>query len=213
LSERILIHAPRGRDAQVIESVLQRAGIFSETCPDLHCIRRKLERDVGAVLLTEEALAGEGLDPLLAWCDAQAPWSDLPVIVLATKQAGRRSVAAASHLQRLGNVILLERPVNAETLLSAANSALRVRRRQYQARNLIVELKQAQQNLSDLNETLEQRVDERTAERDRIWRNSRDLLLAIGTDGIFRDVNPAWTRLFGHSRAEVVGATRRTSAI
>ena len=46
---------------------------------------------------------------------------------------------------------------------------------------------------------------ERTRERDRVWRNSRDLLVVIGPDGIFRAVNPAWTAVLGHNPGEVVG--------
>jgi PAS domain S-box-containing protein len=45
----------------------------------------------------------------------------------------------------------------------------------------------------------------RTAERDRVWRHSRDLLVVIGPDGIVRDVNPAWTTILGHPIAEVIG--------
>ena len=55
------------------------------------------------------------------------------------------------------------------------------------------------------NVTLEQRVAERTAEHDRVWRNSRDLLVVVGADGIFRAVNPAWQTILGHEPAEVVG--------
>lgn len=59
--------------------------------------------------------------------------------------------------------------------------------------------------LAHLNADLEQRVAERTAERDRIWRYSRDLLVVVGADGILRAVNPAWTTILGHTPAEVVG--------
>ena len=45
----------------------------------------------------------------------------------------------------------------------------------------------------------------RTVELDRVWRNSPDPLVAIGVDGIFHAVNPAWTALLGHDPAEVVG--------
>ncbi|MGH1574752.1 ATP-binding protein [Methylobacterium sp. P31] len=55
------------------------------------------------------------------------------------------------------------------------------------------------------NETLEQRVAERTAEHDRVWRNSRDLLVVVGADGIFRAVNPAWEAILGYAPAEVAG--------
>jgi PAS domain S-box-containing protein len=59
--------------------------------------------------------------------------------------------------------------------------------------------------LETLNETLESRVAERTAERDQVWRNSRDLLAVAGADGIFRAVSPAWNRILGYQPEEVVG--------
>jgi PAS domain S-box-containing protein len=68
-----------------------------------------------------------------------------------------------------------------------------------------VERRRAEKDLRSLAESLEQQVAERTAERDRVWRNSRDLLVVIGTDGIFRAVNPAWTAILGHDPGEVVG--------
>jgi PAS domain S-box-containing protein len=52
---------------------------------------------------------------------------------------------------------------------------------------------------------LERLVEERTREHARVWRNSRDLLVVVGTDGIFRAVNPAWTTIIGHEPEEVVG--------
>ncbi len=45
----------------------------------------------------------------------------------------------------------------------------------------------------------------RTAELDRVWRNSRDLLVVVDVDGIFHAVNPAWTAILGHDPADVVG--------
>ncbi|MHA0318867.1 PAS domain-containing protein [Sphingomonas melonis] len=55
------------------------------------------------------------------------------------------------------------------------------------------------------NERLERRVEERTAERDRVWNLSRDLLVVVEPDGRFRSVNPAWTALFGRSQHDVAG--------
>jgi PAS domain S-box-containing protein len=59
--------------------------------------------------------------------------------------------------------------------------------------------------LSALNATLEEQVAERTAERDRMWRTSPDLLLIVGFDGVFRRVNPAWTTILGYAESELVG--------
>ena len=44
-----------------------------------------------------------------------------------------------------------------------------------------------------------------TAERDRMWRTSPDLLLVLGFDGVFRRVNAAWTEVLGYTEDELVG--------
>jgi PAS domain S-box-containing protein len=56
-----------------------------------------------------------------------------------------------------------------------------------------------------LNAELEQRVDEKSAERDRLWRTSQDLLAVVGPDGVFQAANPAWTTILGWREDEVVG--------
>ena len=65
--------------------------------------------------------------------------------------------------------------------------------------------KRVMAELVSFNEALERRVAERTAEHDRVWRNSRDLLVVVGEDGIFRAANPAWEAILGYGPAEVVG--------
>ncbi|GJE60215.1 PAS domain-containing hybrid sensor histidine kinase/response regulator [Methylobacterium trifolii] len=161
---RVLILAPRGRDAIVIEQLLAKSGTAVTRCADGRAWVDGLRGPAGASIVTEEALADidpADLDDLLA---GQPPWSDFPFVLLATRQAGPRTPRAAATIERLGNVVLLERPINAETLTSAVASALRVRRRQYQARGHIVEREQAQERLRVVNETLERRVEERTRE-------------------------------------------------
>src|ERR1700716_1151686 len=61
--------------------------------------------------------------------------------------------------------------------------------------------------LAELNATLAQRVEEKTRERDRIWNVSQDLLVVADRNGIWRTVNPAWTRTLGWSEAEVLNRT------
>ncbi|QUT05112.1 PAS domain S-box protein [Sphingobium phenoxybenzoativorans] len=40
---------------------------------------------------------------------------------------------------------------------------------------------------------------------DRVWSVSRDLMVIVDSNGVFRAVNPAWTRILGHSVDDVVG--------
>ena len=143
----ILILAPRGRDAEVIAQVLARAGVVPASCGSIAALLERIE-DCGAVVVTEEALADPGLPLLLDWAANQPAWSDLPFLVLATKQSGPRPPGHAATLEQLGNAMLLERPLNAESLASAARSALRARGRQLAVR--------------ELNATLEARVQQRT---------------------------------------------------
>jgi signal transduction histidine kinase/CheY-like chemotaxis protein len=159
-----LILAPRGRDATVIEQVLARSGTAAKVCPDLAGWIACLREPAGTALVTEEALSEADAEPIFRLIEEQPAWSDFPFIVLATRQTGRRSERAAGTLARLGNVVLLERPINAETLTRAVESALRARARQYEARSLLLEREKAQESLRRLNAELEQRVAERTRE-------------------------------------------------
>ncbi len=144
---RVLVLAPRGRDAAVIHQVLEAHGLDAFTCHDLPGFLTALREGAGLAFVTEEALAGEPLRRLTAWVAEQPPWSDFPLTVLATKQAGRRSEQALATLAGLGNMVLLERPLNADTLVSAARSGLRARARQYQTReHLDVQLRIGQEN-------------------------------------------------------------------
>ncbi|MGF9565942.1 GAF domain-containing protein [Neorhizobium sp. BT27B] len=64
----------------------------------------------------------------------------------------------------------------------------------------------AEDSLRELNDTLERRVAETSAERDQIWRHSLDLLSVIDlTRATFDTVNPAWTAALGWTADEVVG--------
>jgi PAS domain S-box-containing protein len=63
----------------------------------------------------------------------------------------------------------------------------------------------AREILMSTNAVLEQRVEAQARERDRIWNLSQDLLVVVGADGYFRNVNPAWTRILGFRPDEVIG--------
>ncbi len=157
--------APQGRDAQVAGAMLREADIASEVCATIAELVAALDAGAGFVLATEEALHRSDLRPLAEWLEAQPEWSDFPFILLTQRGGGlERNPSAARYLKALGNVSFLERPFHPTTLISLSVSALRGRRRQYDARARLLELDEHRQRLMDANASLEQRVSERTNE-------------------------------------------------
>ena len=57
-----------------------------------------------------------------------------------------------------------------------------------------------------LNQTLEKRVAQSTADRNRMWTLSTDVMMVAGLDGTLNSVNPAWTHLLGWQETELIGA-------
>nr|WP_247893748.1 PAS domain S-box protein [Azospirillum endophyticum] len=70
----------------------------------------------------------------------------------------------------------------------------------------ITDRRRAEDALRALNATLEQRVAERTADRDRMWRLSTDIMLVARFDGTIAAVNPAWTSVLGWRQTELQDA-------
>ncbi|MCH2242514.1 MAG: response regulator, partial [Aquabacterium sp.] len=66
---------------------------------------------------------------------------------------------------------------------------------------------EAQLALERLNARLEQLVEERTRERDRVWTVSQDLLAITDRQGVIITVNPAWTATLGWASTDLVGRT------
>ena len=143
--ERILVFSPTGRDATLIAANLQRADIQSFTCHSWEMLEQQYRRGAAAILLSEETLEYPGASRLGILLQDQAPWSDLPVILLMSRNSD--SEVLHSTTQFIGNVTLLERPMRIAALLSAVRSALRARRRQYESRRQLLELERAAQQL------------------------------------------------------------------
>ncbi|SPB15494.1 multi-sensor Hybrid histidine Kinase [Caballeronia novacaledonica] len=65
------------------------------------------------------------------------------------------------------------------------------------AQDEIAERTKAQDALHDLNETLERRVADAVADRDRLWDLSEDLFFVASFEGALLRVSPSWTTLLG----------------
>jgi signal transduction histidine kinase len=151
LDRRLLLLPPTPKDGSVTQDVLRRAGVETELCPNVRALVAEVQRGAAAVLLPEETIATASRE-LSAMVSQQAPWSDLPVLVLT--RPGADSAEASLAVSALGNVTLLERPVRLATLLSTVRTALRARERQYQIRRQLAELRDADRRKDEFLATL-----------------------------------------------------------
>jgi signal transduction histidine kinase/CheY-like chemotaxis protein len=165
ISERAVILAPSGRDGTIAAAILMEAGFTSHVAPDLTDLCRELERGAGLAILAEEGVQTADLRPLVGFLARQPAWSDLPIVLLTRHGGGpERNPMAARLAETLGNVTFLERPFHPTTLASVVRTAVRSRRRQYEARTRMVELGEERAALAELTGTLEARVEARTQE-------------------------------------------------
>jgi PAS domain S-box-containing protein len=128
----------------------------------------------------------------------QAEWSALFKTILSSggehpvELEGRRKDGSATYLE-----------MSASTWLSQTRTFVTAILRDVNARRA------AEDALRSLNLTLEQRVADRTAERDRMWRLSTDVMLATHSDGRIAAINPAWKVFFGWDDSQVIGLPLR----
>jgi len=142
---RVLILPPTRRDGEATRKALERAGIACEVCSSASALAAEMSAGVGALLLTDAVATQPAMQKLLSTLARQPPWSDTPTILLSATDG--QSAATTRLLASLTNVTILDRPTSIRTLVSAVLAAIRGRARQYQIRDQLGALLQAEETL------------------------------------------------------------------
>ena len=143
---RVLVVPATARDGAAAVDALERDGVEARTARDLvAAIAHPLE-DLGTIVLSDTALLDPAFDAFAAVLASQPAWSDMPVVLMVARDIPGSVVGRHG---RLSNVTLIDRPTSIRTLTGAVGAALRARRRQYEIRDRIQALEQAEQALRD----------------------------------------------------------------
>jgi signal transduction histidine kinase len=148
----VLVFAPVGRDAELTQAFLRRASIPGAICESMTGLCDTFERaGAGALLLTEEALDDAAFPRLSAALERQPAWSDVPVLLFAGSSGADATLRTIRSIESLPNLMLFERPIRLAAVLTAIRAALRARKRQYEVRDLLVELRDARADAEAAN--------------------------------------------------------------
>lgn len=159
----VLVFAPFGKDAALIERVLAQSAIPTRSVATVEELADAICEDAGAAVIAEEVLQNGSIAMLARRLSSQPPWSDFPILVLTGSGISTESTELAVRSRApLGNVTLLERPLRPITLISAVRSALIGRRRQYELRDHLRERTAAEDALRRAHDALESLVEQRT---------------------------------------------------
>ena len=133
---RFLVVAPVGRDGDLICGLLNGAGFSCQSARDVGEVERVDSALLLGLILTDEALLRGGIEAFRKLVHAQPAWSDLPSILLTSSATEPGSAALASRARiEVRSLILLDRPVRKEMLISAVQAAYTSREKQLQIRD------------------------------------------------------------------------------
>ena len=178
---------------------------------------------IAETIVIEREWTAKGVSPLpdtLSFRDHGSYIDDLlrgETVVVGDAETDPRTSATSAALEAIGARSFVNMPIVEQdgfvALLYLTDTAVRAWsaadldfiRAVAERTRLAVARRRAEQDLRDLAASLEQQVQDRTRERDRIWQVSKDLLGVADMESVWLSVNPAWTRALGWPADQIIG--------
>ncbi|HEY4204068.1 MAG TPA: ATP-binding protein [Xanthobacteraceae bacterium] len=140
-SQRAVIYLPDPDEAASAAALITQEGYFANTCESIAHLIDEVERGAGLAVISDDAFKSADIGRLVDWLNAQPSWSDFATVLLvAPDSVSEHNPELDRYRRLLGNVMFIEHPFPAATLLSIVGGAVRARRRQYQTRAIFENL-------------------------------------------------------------------------
>jgi signal transduction histidine kinase/ActR/RegA family two-component response regulator len=149
---RVLVLPPTRRDGDVTCALLKNAGLECDVVGSARTLAAQLQASIGAVVMTDAVILDPDLNAVMEALERQPQWSDVPVILLSRPEA--QSSADKRRFSKLTNLTVLDRPTSGRALVSAVGAAIRGRVRQYQIRDQLSSLQEADAALRESAERM-----------------------------------------------------------
>ncbi|WP_336489801.1 ATP-binding protein [Methylobacterium nigriterrae] len=190
-AERVLLADDNADMRDYVRRLLQSQGYTVEAVADGAAALAAARKTAPDLILSDVMMPKLDGFGLLAALRADAALRSVPTILLSARAGEEAQIAGVEA----GADDYLTKPFSAREILARVEANLKLARVRRETADA----------LRRMNASLEAQVAERTSERDRMWRLSKDVMLVAGFDGIVQAVNPAWTDLLGWPDAAVVG--------
>lgn len=139
---RVLILSPFGKDAVHLCKILDNVKIVCSPCKDIAHLLEELKNPVGAIITTQEMLHSKDIGLVKDVLKNQPKWSAVPILAFYSPS----SVSSSFHgrpekpVEGFDEVVFVQRPISATTLISTVRNSLRDRARQYRMKELLAVL-------------------------------------------------------------------------
>lgn len=134
--QEFAIVAPVGRDGELLSALLHSSGYSAARFSTVSEVEAIDIANLLGLILTDEALGGDGVASLRRIVGAQPRWSDLPIMLLTSGSLESRFAESATKVRmEIRSIFLLDRPVRKELLLSAVQVARSSRLKQLEVRD------------------------------------------------------------------------------